>query len=264
MEDLESLMQFIRKIKSPQMVTNAVFTLSMLQKLRQEKGLQWRLGQKSAALFYPDQDNIIRLFFYAQDVTCLSEVRTLLPEEKGMTYVCDFIGKEQTVGPLVQKLEEQGFRFYARFQKMICRQLPVSTDLDLSEVEFAQPQDAEEIRDMLYQEFDPITAHFPSLEQIRTMIEEKEVFLIRGENCIAGFASFESNGRQVACLGYIITRPEYRGRHIARKLLYKKLLHFNQSKYYYLWVNEKCHTAIFTHEKNHFYKDGTYDYIFTV
>lgn len=265
MAQIEELFQFVRSIKSSQMITNSVFTPPALQQLAERRKIDITIGQRAAVVYHPDEGNLLRLFFYAADQEALAEVVALTPPvPKDMVRVCDVLGKESHLQKLRIEMQQAGFRFYARFQRMVCKELPTSSPYDLSQVELATLSDVSEIQEMLRTEFDPITAHFPRADEIERMIEQKDVFEIRDQGQIAGFSLFESRNRQVACLGYVITRPPYRGQHIARKLLMAKVLLYNESRYYYLWINELCHDAILTHEKNGFIKDGTYDDIFTI
>ena len=265
MEQIEELFHFIREIKSPGMITNAVFTAASLRQLGETTEVKIKIGHRAAAVFHHDVDNILRVFFYAADQEALKEVPALVPPASdGTTRVCDILGKDPHLQALRAEMLRAGFRFYARFQRMICKNLPTSSPLDFSRVEFAGRSDIAEIQEMLHTEFDPLTAHFPSDGELERLADQKEIFVIRGNGEIAGFTVFESCRKQVACLRYVITRPRYRGRYIARTLLFSKMIDHNDSRYYYLWINEIYQNAVLNHEKNGFFKDGTYDDIFII
>lgn len=267
MSQIEALFSFIHKIRSPDMVTNAVFTPVSLTKLQAYKQLEIIVGKKAAVVCYPDERDIFRIFFYAADSDeALKEVILLLPSVSGkFSFVCDCIGKDLNLKKMRMTMEKIGFQFYARFQRMICKELPTISAWDLSQVDLAKREDIPEICNMLYSEFDPITAHFPSEKEIEKFIEHKEIFVIRNSQEIAGFTLFDSYEKKVAYLAYVITQPQYRKQYIARKIfLAKTLLYNGNCKYYYLWADQNAPTAIINHEKNLFFKDGTFNDIYTI
>lgn len=267
MSQIETLFSFVREIRSPDMVTNAVFTPVSLSDLQNYKQIEIIIGKQAAVVCYPDEGNVFRIFFYAADLfEALKEVTTLLPSVSGkFSFVCDCIGKDLNLKKMRMAMEKVGFQFYARFQRMICKELPTVSTLDLSQVELAKRDDISEICNMLYSEFDPITAHFPSEKEMEKFIEHEEIFVIRDGRGIAGFTVFDSYEKKVAYLAYVITRSQYRKQYIARKIfLTKTLLHNRNCKYYYLWVNKDSQTAIINHEKNLFFKDETFNDIYTI
>lgn len=262
-KDARELFEFVRGIKSREMRTNSIFTPPALEALCGE-GKAWiSLGEEAAVILCPDTENIVRLYYYAKDASALREVVSMLPETSERV-VCDIVGKGEQTENLSQELQEAGFRFYAKFQRMMCNNLQTDDSLDLSQVEFARPEDALEILDIVHQEFDPMTARMPSVEALTKRIESGEVFVVRKDGRIAGFTSFDSNQKRVALLDHVIVRPEYREEKIAKKILWHKWKHHNESQYYILWINVLCDGPIRYHEKNGFQIDGMYDYILTL
>lgn len=267
MSQIETLFSFVNKIRSPNMITNAVFTPTSLTELQVHKQLEIIIGKRAAVICYLDERDIFRIFFYAADSDeALKEVIILLPSVNyKYSCVCDCIGKDLNLKRMRMAMEKVGFRFYARFQRMICKELPTASVWDLSQVDLAKREDMSEICNMLYSEFDPITAHFPSEKEIEKFINHEEIFVIRNSREIAGFTLFDSYEKKVAYLAYVITRPQYRKQYIARKIFLAKTLLYNKDcKYYYLWANKDSRTAIINHEKNLFFKDGTFDDIYTI
>lgn len=267
MTQIEDLFSFVREIRSPDMITNAVFTPASLANLQTHKQLKIIIGKKAALICYPDEGDILRVFFYAANSDeALKEVVVLcLSLNYRHSCVCDCIGKNFTLSQVRIAMEKVGFQFYARFQRMVCRELPTKSSWDLSQVKLADKNDIPQIFEMMYSEFDPITAHFPSEKEMEKLIDHKEVFVLRNGKEIAGFTCFDSYEKKVACLRYVITRPQYRKQHIARKIFLTKVIHYNGNcRYYYLWINQQCAGAICSHEKNHFFKDGIYDDIYII
>lgn len=257
------LFEFVQGMKSRDMRTNSIFTLPVLDTLCSE-GKAWiSIGEEAAVILCPDTENIVRLYYYAKNPSALHEVVSLL-SETAERVVCDIVGKGEQAEALSHELQEAGFQFYAKFQRMVCTNIQTDDSLDLSHVEFARPEDAPEILEIVHQEFDPLTARIPCLEVLTKRIDEGEVFVVRRDGRIAGFTTFDSNRKRVALLDYVIVRPEYREEKIAKKILWHKWKHHNQSQYYILWINVLCTGPIRYHEKNGFQIDGMYDYILTL
>lgn len=258
-----NLLGFIKTIKSKEMRTNVTFTFNYLDDLINEKKAWINIGNNTAIILIEDTNNILRLFYYAKTLESLKEIKYLLPLHKG-TVVCDIVGKDTKAFCFVKELETAGFRFYAKFQRMLCNNIKFDNTLDISEVEVANVNDANEILDITYSEFDPLTSRILSLENLREKIMNKEVFVIRKDNKIAGFTSFDSRNNKVVLLDHVIVRPEYRKLKIAKKILNYKWKECSTEVNFILWINELCKGEIIYHSKNGFKVDGMYDYILII
>ena len=259
-DKIKEFFDFVRTIKGPQARSNAVLTPASLEAAMNERGAQIVIGQDAAVVLEPDTDNILRLQYYARSSEALSGIPDLVPPTQRRV-VCDIVGREPKAGEQADELARAGFSFYAKFQRMFCKELCPDDTLDITDVEEARPEDAEEILEITYEAFDPLTARIMTREALIKRIEEGEVFLVRRDGCIAGFTSFDSNEKRVALLDHVIVRPEYREQKIAKKILTYKWKHKNCSDHYILWINALCTGPIRYHEKNGFEKDGMYDYI---
>lgn len=257
---VEELFKFVSSLKNPEMRTNAVFSPAVLKKYCAEKEVNIIKGEKSAVVLIPDNDNITRIYYYVETRDRFNEILSLIPRT-GHRFVCDIVGRDPKAEDQAHELEKFGFDIYAKFQRMICNELKLDETLDLNEVEVAKTSDAQEILNITYEEFDPLTARIHSAAELVKIIEKKEVLVIRREGKIAGFAMFDSLNKKVALFDHMIVRPEYRNDKIGKKLLQYKWRFMNNSDYYFLWINVICKAAIRHHEKNGFKADGTYDYI---
>lgn len=262
-EKINDLVNFLQSIKSREQVSNVTFTIRYLQELEKQDRLWINIGTQSSIILIADNDDILRLYFYASKKECLKEVISLIPGHNG-SIICDVIGRDEKIGELVKALGNTGFEIYAKFQRMLCNDINVVDNIEETGVEFARPKDVDEILDITYSEFDPLTARIPSRGDLLNKINNKEVFIVRKDDRIAGFTSFDSNNKKVALLDHVIVRPEYRNQNIARRILYYKWTKYNQSKFYILWINELCKGPIKYHECNGFTKDGIYDYVLTL
>lgn len=259
MEEIERLFVFIRSIKSRHMRTNAMFSKKQLEEAEHGSGTRVIIGQDAAVVLVPD-NTLLRVYYYARDEQALQEITTLVPSTK-LTVTCDIVAKEPQGLILSDELSRHGFTFYAKFVRMTCATIYRDHEVDTAEVELAQAIDTQEIIDLLHDEFDPITAHFPSITSVRKMIENEEVSIIRRDGRIAGFASFDSKNKKMACLGYVVVRNEYRKQYLGQKIWQHKIQMSPHIEQCYLWVNASCHGPIAYHERNGFASDGVVDYI---
>lgn len=259
-QSASELFSFIQIHKSRNMKSNATFSASALEALREENSGWISIGSGAAIILCPDTENIVRLFYYARDKTTLPEVLELIPPLPE-SIVCDIVGREPAAATQAKELQDLGVSLYAKFQRMTCANFPVDSTLDFARVEPALQEDAQEIYEMLHQEFDPLTARMPSMQVLRERIQNLEVFLIRGGKEIAGFCIFSSRNKRGAIWEYAVVRPQFRRMGIANTILYYKWAHQNESQTYSLWVDTKCAGPIRFHESNGFREDGVYDYI---
>lgn len=257
------LADFIKLNKNKEVRSNIVFTFDYIEKLVNDRKAVIVIGNNVAILLEEDNDNILRLYFYAKDLNSLSEIKSLIPNSK-YNVICDVIGRDPKAEKSVKELiEYAGMNFYAKFQRMCCRDFLIDNTLDTSEVELAKESDVEDILRITYAEFDKLTARIPTKSELLERINKQEVFVLRKENEIAGFASFDSNNKKVALLDHIIVKNEYRREKIAKKIFSYKCQFYNTSQFYILWINVNCLGPIAYHKSNGFRSDGMYDYILT-
>ena len=259
----ESLFAFIKTIKSRQMRTNGQWTINTLQEKYDNNRLWISIESDIAIILLKDTENVLRLTYYAKDVDSLSHLLRVLPVIQA-PIICDLLGKMPSLLQYSEELKQIGMVPYAQYQRMQCIDLTIDESIDTTEVQVARSEDADEIFSMLHDEFDVITARMPEKNTIRRRIEDKDVFVIRKSNLIAGFIVFDSRNKKSALLEYVMVRPEYREMHIAKKIWNYKLKYENESKYYYLWVNTDRKIAVKFHESNGYRFDGLIDNIFLI
>lgn len=258
---VSELADFIKLNKNKEVRSNFVFTFDYIEKLVNDRKALIVIGNNVAILLEEDNDNILRLYFYAKDLSSLSEIKSLIPNSKYIV-ICDVVGKNPKAEKSAEELTKYaGMKFYAKFQRMCCRDFLIDNTLDTSEVELAKESDAEDILKMTYAEFDKLTARIPTKSELLERIKKQEVFVLRKKDEIAGFASFDSNNKKVALLDHVIVKNEYRREKIAKKIFSYKCQFYNTSQFYILWINVNCLGPIAYHKSNGFKSDGMYDYI---
>lgn len=251
---------FVQSHRTKESITNLMATFPML-KMWVEAGAAITFGQQSAIVLQEDNEDILRLFFFAANADAMHEVFALLPQTQ-RDVVCEVVGRDDCTKNVVEALTAAGGIPYAKFQRMLLKPIVRETTLDLGQVEAARLEDAGELLEITHDAFDRLTAHMHSFEELCRMISAGEVLLIRKDGRIAGFSIFDSKHGRVMLLDHVVTRPEYRGQKIARRILMKKLKDTPRAESCVLWINTKCHGPIAYHESNGFKADGTYCNVF--
>lgn len=128
------------------------------------------------------------------------------------------IGREDTCLPVVAALEKNGFTTRNKLLRMLLRRpeekvveamrLLAADYLDLAS--FAREEDAEEIRDLIHEEFDVIENNIPDLEEIRETIRNNNVTVIRMDGTIAAMHYFHVE-KGISHGYFDITRKSFRG-----------------------------------------------------
>lgn len=256
----ETLVTFLKRIKNRGMVSNSTFSAIQLKNMLLDKRYRFRLADNTLVIYETDRD-ITRLYFYTRGLDTIRELKDIIIAQPNL--VCDFISKRtDNMEEIAKELISIGFSQYAVFIRMLCKNIKRENSVIYNKVEFAEPNDLDEIYSMLYNTFDKYTAHFPERNTILKRIYDREVFVVRGNGLIKGFSIFNSKDRKVAIFDYSIVRDEYRRQKIANDLLNYKLKYHNNSKCYYLWINEAFTNFIKFHNQNHFYEDGVIDTVF--
>ena len=257
------LFAFLASLKGKEYRSNSHWTIRSLEDQYDAGGVQIILSDNLALVLHDEKEELRRLYYYAKSPDDLKRIRSILPPTSRYS-VCDLVGKLPLISTYADELCAISFTPYAEYRRMECADLIWNTDIDTSDVTVASEHDLPEVLEILMAEFDPLTSHIPDQETIRKRISLQDVFLIRGENQIAGFIIFDSRGKKRGLLDYVVVRPAYRRMRIAQKIWWHKLETANECSSYYLWVNIARTTAVKFHESNGFRFDGLCDRIFTV
>lgn len=258
--EFEEIIEHLKSIKNRSMQSNATFSALQLKELISKDSSEIIFTQNSLVILAKEID-FARLYFYSRDYDSLKKIPNLI-KHTNEKIVCDIVGKKGgSVDIMVNNLLDCGFFHYATFIRMLCSNV-LKEDVSIAnKVEFAKPEDLFEISSLLHSVFDKYTAHFPDNTTIAQRIDDKEVFVVRDDDCIKGFTIFDSKNKKLALLDYVVVRDAYRRQGIGRDIFNFKLRYHNESKHYYLWINEKYKNFVSYHENNGFIQDGVVDHI---
>lgn len=175
---------------------------------------------KSIFLLVPIHDNLKELFFLsANRESFASDIPVLFSRFPDTASIkASIIGKEETGSDLAGILADNGFSVVKKLLRIrlgapdpkIMKSMRILAEEYLPYAEFAEEKDAEEILDIIMEEFDLVGDNVPSLEEIRKNIRKKNVTILRIDGTIASVHYFRVE-KGIAHGYFDITRKKFRG-----------------------------------------------------
>lgn len=200
------------------------------------------LRGKESIVFFVREEFFQRAYYFTSD---LDELVTLLMRLKGMV-VMDIICQGDMKEEEKRILEQAGFENYAVYckrQYMLEKGGRTKKDNGIFEefydpgfFQLAKAEDVQELKDLLYHVFDPITTHLPTKEQLLEMIQNQNVVLYRVNGRIVALHVFLIQGRKLySNISYNITSADvlYSMERRAREWAYEKY----GVKWVYAWYD---------------------------
>lgn len=204
---------------------------------------------------------LVRLVYYADGPEPLGKLPLLLQDEE-KSVVADVVGRRETTDKQTLPMLSAGFHKYSTFIRMSAKTItPLPYDKSVCILP-AKADDAQEIVHMLEDEFDPLFAHIPSENEIRSALKKGEISAVYDSAKIVGFTYFEVISNRNKCLRYFIVRKTYRGLGIGGALLMNEFVRANGTQSYYLWIGSYNNTFSL-YKRMGFVEDGLVDHIMT-
>ena len=209
------------KLSGPCRASNCFLDANELEKLLEQKDCLSHKTDSSLFLFVPYHNSYYDCIYLSKDNTRLlediAEIKKIWPEL--LPIRLSIIGKGASVSQLSEDAEKLGFKLLKKLIRFQIEKAPEKImaamevlGLDyLPYADFARPEDAEEILNLISSEFELVSENLPELEAIRANIDKKQVTVLRMDNKIAALHYFmiEHN----ICHGYYdVVRKEYRDR----------------------------------------------------
>lgn len=246
--------------KSREYYSNAFFSATQIDDLLCSEKVSFTCEDDLILIFEEDR-NLLRVFFYAENDESIKKIKSNIPAGT-KTVVIDIVGRDKEIENKANKLSDAGFCVYSKFLRMVCKQPIMPKSFGVERIDLATQEDVAIINDLLWQEFDPIFAHLPTIAELQKAVEKKQITLIREQKDIAGFAFFEDLSPKSSVLRYFVVNSKYRGQNIGGALLYDKFSKSQSDTVFTLWVGSYNKTQ-FLYQKFNFRYDGLVDYILT-
>lgn len=258
-QELNNAINTIRKNRS--FISNMFFTQPQLEKLLMTGGFTYK-PQRGLLFIIIAEEGLRRLFFLAQNEEAILEMKIYLDTlGGGSPIVTDCIGREPFASNIGSILERNSFLHYAHFVRLTCKAPKILANESTFNVTYANLNDIEFIRDMIVKEFDPLFAHIPTIDELLTAINKKEIYVVRVRDQIAGLTYFERYNVKYSCLRYYIVQEGYRKKGIGATLLNYEFRNAMIDNTYILWIGT-YNTTLNLYTKIGFKRDGLNDLIF--
>jgi GNAT superfamily N-acetyltransferase len=176
--------------------------------------------------------------------------------------VVDLIGLDSVVKSWLSSWESVGFRPYQKLFRMTrpAGEATLTADRNSQRVEFAGKPDAEALMDMLCLSFDKYAEQLPTLCEIKTATESRQILVARTGETLAGLLYFEDQGFS-SMVRYWLVGNSFRDRGFGSTLMRRYLTHDASVRRFLLWVIADNEHAIAKYRQHGFAPDGLFDYV---
>ncbi len=240
--------------------TNAFFSTKQLISLIESSFVVINTSNQNCVVLLSEEEHLTRLYFYVKNTKSLKHLDSMLHDYKKKPIIADIIGKEVSIEELSIELERSGFYRHNKLMRMSRKPQEFFGHPELNVI-FAEKENAGEIIDFLYSQFDIFTSQLPSIEKVLEAIDKREITVVKQNNIVVGLAYFEPIGERMKYLYQIAVKENFRGKGIADNLLRYHFKHFAKDMSFQLWVETKNVPATKLYQKYGFIADGLMDNI---
>ncbi len=226
-----------------------------------EQGLLYHTSLSSTFFFLEQTTHFWRVFYCAATADQLENSLRELRQQHAQQLVIDILSPTTLDSTLSAALQNSGYRFYARFQRMRLTQKNVPHQHGMAPIHCATPEQAPEILTLLEQAFDPLSEHLPNQTEIVAACEKGTILLAQPEGIIAGLL-FYQQARLSSELRYWWVHPDWRKQKLGSALLYTYWQRAAQAQSHFLWVNTANQPAIEKYIHFGYTFDRLYDFIY--
>lgn len=227
-----------------------------------EEGLLSFIEYKGSSFILKKHLDFYYLYFLATEIEMLEPAIKFLINETSKVYVIDLIEKNNEAGLLPSLFEKSGFRHYENLRRMFLKknpgkQIQVNTDENF----YAVKDDVDLIFNFLKLRLDRYSEQIPTENEIKKMIKNNQMLIVREEEEIEGLLYFSKYG-MVSHLMEWIVNEKFRDKHIGSSLIKKYFLLSDECSRMILWVKEQNDQAIQIYKHYGYSFDNVVDRIF--
>jgi GNAT superfamily N-acetyltransferase len=217
---------------------------------------EWYPG---AAFFFRKDRDFRHFYFSAADGTALAQAMAAVPGLKNGRVVTDLVGNESTLGQLLPRLEQAGFRRYTRLQRLARIGRP-ETGQGRPPAGFAEKADAPAVLELIENLFDRYGEQIPMLYEIEAAIEGRQILAVKCDGALAGLLFFETQG-VASTVRFWAVAEKFRARRVGSVLMQHYFQIHGPVRRFTLWVNSGNEDAITKYRHYGYATDGLMDYV---
>ena len=183
-------------------------------------------------------------------------------KHKGITMMCDIVGREVQCKPFVDLFKEKGFKEATSLVRMMRITEPMDYEADGS-IRRAKETDVPKVSQLLHSYFHEQTEQIPYDEELMVYAREGHVLVCEEKGVIAGFLIFEINA-STNYLRYWFTHPDFRERKVGSRLLRRFFEEGKDTKRQLFWVIRTNENAIMRYRHYGFSEENMFDYVMQI
>lgn len=214
-------------------------------------------------LIHPLEDGIHKMYYFLEDCDLLTpdlvaKIRKDLENYQNLegTVVARMPDKN------VDVLERLGFHLYKEYIRK--QMIPATGEWSEPEhvIETADIEDLNAIYELMHKTFDILTDHLVSRGELRDLLKMSQVLKISIQGVLAGFLLFEVFGKK-SYLRSICVSEDFAGKKVGLSLLRGYFLRNRENtRLFYLWVENTNEKAIRLYERLGYKDDGLIEYTY--
>jgi len=260
-EAINKILEMRLSLKS-RLRTNCIYTSAQVKELIVSKNMT-SFGFENSIFLIEEIENFFKLYFYISDENDLlniNKIKNFIESD----FLISFVQKESKILDIYRiKLESLNFNQYKSYLRLYA--IPKNINFiegPIKNIEFAKKDDIYEIRELLDLELDIYTDKIATVEELKNLIQKKNVLCVKKYNEICGILIFEDTGK-VSYLRCLCVSKKYRKQKIGLNLLSNYLyIHKESFLKFTLWVESKNTPAINLYKKINYISDNLYNFNF--
>lgn len=261
--DIESLNKMMQKIKriDKRIFTNFFFMDDEKKILISNKRL-YIVDNDNLLLIFIKNTNFYRLYYYSNAMESLKNGLKKLDMNSEKKIVADLVGRKNDLSQMVDLFLESGFNLQTTFYRMAKindNNITYSIDENLN-LSFADYEDSKLIYKKVTKNFNELTEHLPSIEDIKLAIKKENILVVKDNGDIIAYLIFDRTS-ETSIYRYWYVDELYRGQKIGSKLTNRYFYECKDVKRFILWVESSNSNAIQKYMHYGFKKDKLVDYI---
>lgn len=214
-------------------------------------------------LLLRNNKDFVNLYFIAVSYDSLQKALIHLNQEMSdIRFVADLVGKLPDIGPVSDVFIKSGFSEYSKLCRM-SRKVPDNKHFAInSHILPAKIIHAENILDLLYTYFDPVSEQLPGIDEVKKWITNGNISIYLSDNKILGFVIYINKGYS-SYLRYWFVHPEHRDKKIGSALLNKYFSDGKDARLMFFWVVLSNENAVLRYKHYGFQMENFYDIVLT-
>jgi len=207
--------------------------------------------------------DFLNLYFVTASYYSLQNALTYLnPEMSDIRFVVDLVGKMPDIILASDIFIKSGFSEYAKLCRM-SRKVSDNEHFAInSHILPANITHAENILDLLYTYFDPVSEQLPGIDEVNKWIDNGNISIYLSGNKILGFVIYINKGYS-SYLRYWFVHPQHRDKKIGSALLNKYFSDGKDARLMFFWVILSNENAVLRYKHYGFQMENFYDIVLT-